>query len=70
LLALARRPSAEESERLTRLLEQQTELFEDEPAEARKLLAVPFPGGTPAKSAAWVTLTSVLLNLHEFIHRE
>jgi uncharacterized protein DUF1553/uncharacterized protein DUF1549/cytochrome c len=70
VLALARSPSAEESARLLGLLEQQTELFEGEPAEAHKLVPRPFPDSTPAKSAAWVTVSSVLLNLHEFIHRE
>ncbi len=70
LLALARRPSADETTRLNLLLGQQTEAFESDPDEARQLLPAPFPGATAAESAAWVTLASVLLNLHEFIHRE
>jgi hypothetical protein len=70
VFALARSPSAAESARLLRLLEQQTELFAGEPAEAQKLVAIPFPESTAAQSAAWVTVSSVLLNLHEFIHRE
>ncbi|MEX2577473.1 MAG: PSD1 and planctomycete cytochrome C domain-containing protein [Verrucomicrobiales bacterium] len=70
VLALARRPSPEEAERLGRHLREQTALFETAPEAADTLAPDPFPDTSAAASAAWVTLASVLMNLHEFIHRE
>lgn len=70
LLALARPPSVDESTRLIRLLEQQTALYQKDADAARELAPEVFPGTTAAESAAWVTVSSVLLNLYEFFHRE
>jgi hypothetical protein len=70
LLALARRPTNDESTRLISLLKQQTALYERDAQAASELAPVVFPGTTAAESAAWVTVASVLLNLHEFFHRE
>lgn len=70
LLALARRPTPDESTRLIGLLKQQTALYEKDVEAARELSPEVFPGTTAAQSAAWVTVASVLLNLHEFFHRE
>lgn len=70
LVALARRPTAQETARLLDLLEQQTAHFDEQGEAAGALVATVFPGASQAESAAWVTVVSVLLNLHEFFHRE
>jgi mono/diheme cytochrome c family protein len=70
LLALARRPEAGERERLWALLEQQRTHYQVETEAARELVTEAFGGHSHAESAAWVMVASVLLNLHEFFHRE
>jgi hypothetical protein len=66
LLVLSRSPTPEESRRLLEYLQQQRTLFADDPASARELVQDK-PAGT---DAAWIALSSVLLNLDEFINRE
>ncbi len=66
LLVLSRRPQPAESERLLNYLKQQRSLLENDPAAAQQLLATEVSDA----DAAWVTLSSVLLNLDEFINRE
>jgi len=70
LVALARRPTAEETQRLLALLAQQTAHYQQQGGAAKALVPVAFGESSLAESAAWVTVASVLLNLHEFFHRE
>ena len=70
MLALARAPKPEESKRLLAYLQQQKALFENDDSSARELLRDSAPGGDVAEHAAWVALSSVLLNLDETITRE
>jgi hypothetical protein len=70
--AVGRVPVAEETARLERFLREQEASFRAAPAEARALLAGgPALGkaGNPARTAAFVALCRVLLNLDEFITR-
>jgi hypothetical protein len=72
-LVLARKPSAEESGILTRVLERQRSVFQKEPARALSLLKV----GESARNekldavehASWTTIASVILNLDEAVTR-
>jgi len=66
-LAVAREPDAVEKNRLASYLERQTEVFRQNRAEAEAMMAVHIEGVDPAERAAWVALSSVLLNLDEFI---
>lgn len=69
-LCLAREPSEEESRRLTAYFMEQVRIFNSDP-QASSILSL--PGNTSTESdtfAAWVGVSSVLLNLHEFITRE
>ena len=69
-LCLAREPSKEESRRLTSYFMEQVRIFNSDP-QASSILSL--PGNTTTESdtfAAWVGVSSVLLNLHEFITRE
>ncbi len=70
LITLARPPEEQESLRLISYLEDQIRLFETDTESATELAPEPFHGADQPASAAWVMLASVLLNLHEFIHRE
>jgi hypothetical protein len=70
-LCLARRPSPAERERLFQYLDEQQKLLATDAASVEKIL------GTwgdekldPTSQAAWTNLSSVLLNLHEFITRD
>ena len=65
-LVLARSPRPAESRRLLAYLQQQRSLFAADVAAARELLE-----DAPADiDPAWIALSSVLLNLDEFINRE
>jgi len=70
ILVLARPPEPEESKRLLAYLQQQKALFEGDAASARELLQNTTPDEDSALQAAWVALSSVLLNLDETITRE
>jgi len=65
-LVLSRPPKPEESKRLLAYLQQQRTLFVGDAASARELLQ----DSAQRADAAWVVLSSVLLNLDEFINRE
>ena len=65
-LVLSRPPKPEESARLLAYLQEQRAIFAADAASAHELL----PEGAPSADAAWVALSSVLLNLDEFINRE
>jgi len=63
-LTLGRNPNAREVVKLERYFNRQQEIFAKEP-ESQKAF-----GADDGKSAAWTALSSVLLNLDEFITRE
>jgi hypothetical protein len=65
LLALARTPRADESERLFAYLRQQQGIFAAEAGAAGQL-----DDEAGVEHAAWTALCSVLLNLDEFLNRE
>ena len=69
-LVLARPPSAKELRSLSDYYRNQTQIFEQEPGAAEKLAPVELAGVSPLETAAWTGLSSVLLNLDEFITRE
>ena len=66
VLVLSRPPRPGESKRLLGYLQQQRTLFAGDAASARELLQ----DSAPDTDAAWIALSSVLLNLDEFINRE
>lgn len=70
MLALARPPHPEESKRLLEYLQQQKILFEQDTKSLRELLLDSAHDGDSAEYAAWIALSSVLLNLDEAITRE
>ena len=67
-LALGRGPETREVERLKKFFDQQKVIFDKDPQAAAAL--VPVAGTDRTSDAAWVTLSSILLNLDEFITRE
>jgi hypothetical protein len=68
-LCLARRPTAEETQRLLQLHRQSLASFEKDPAAAKAMATEPLgaaPEGTDlAQLAAWTVVSNVLLNLDE-----
>ena len=48
----------------------QTSILEDDLESARKMFPLDLPGVSSLEGAAWVGVSSVLLNLDEFITRE
>ena len=69
-LCLGRKPDREEREYLLNALDRQRSVIERAPQATRNLAALQIPGVSRADQAAWVTLSSVLLNADEFITRE
>jgi mono/diheme cytochrome c family protein len=69
-LALARKPAAQETQRLANYFDQEMSSFAKDPAAARDLFPTPVEGVPAAEAAAWVGVSRVLLNLDEFITRE
>ena len=69
-LCLGRAPSKAELERLADYLQLQKEILEQEPDSTPKLYPLPTAGVDRVQAAAWTALSSVLLNLDEFITRE
>ncbi len=67
-LALSRDPEPREVERLKKFFDQQKTILQNEPKSVAEL--VPVAGTDRTSDAAWVTLSSILLNLDEFITRE
>jgi len=69
-LSIAREPSKREMDRLLRYYEQQKELMLRDPETAEKLYpANGIEGVDRTEAAAWVSVSTVLLNLDEFITR-
>ncbi|MBI1895109.1 MAG: PSD1 domain-containing protein [Acidobacteria bacterium] len=69
-LALARRPTPAERERLARYFDQQLGILRNEPESLDKLAPLPPEGVNRLDAAGWVTLARVVLNLDEFVTRE
>jgi len=70
-LCLARKPSQREEDRLVKYYEQQKDILAREPDATGALFPTKSLEGVDAREAAtWVGLSSVLLNLDEFITRE
>jgi len=71
-LAMGRDIKASERPSLEKLISDQTAYYQNNPADATKLLKVgfsPMPTGEPAELAAWTNLCRVVLNSHEAITR-
>jgi Protein of unknown function (DUF1553) len=69
-LSIARDPSKREKERLLRYYDQQKELMMNDPETVEKLYpAHGVEGVDRTEAAAWVSVSTVLLNLDEFITR-
>ena len=66
-ICLARVPQPAERDRLEEYLEAQATILNDDPEAARAMVGEPVEGGNLANRAAWVGVSSVLLNLDEFI---
>ena len=69
-IALARPPNDAELESLSGYYRRQMQIFEQESGAAEKLAPVEIAGVSRIETAAWTGLSSVLLNLDEFITRE
>ncbi|HUG91630.1 MAG TPA: PSD1 and planctomycete cytochrome C domain-containing protein [Planctomycetaceae bacterium] len=70
-LAVTRLPSEGERARLLTFLDENRKWYAERPEEAAKLVAdQPFADVAPAELAAWISTSSVILNLDEFITRE
>jgi len=68
-LCLARPPPSEQAE-MWQYFRKQTQLLEDDPKAAEALFPASGIGANRVESAAWMGLSSLLLNLDEFITRE
>jgi len=68
--ALARAPQNAEMERLKRFFEQQKSILDREPKAVDDLLPMAPPIESKLDAAAWVAVSSVVMNLDEFIVRE
>ncbi len=68
--AVGRSPRDSEKKRLQAYIETQEAVFNKDAEAARLLVPVELPGVDRKTSAAWTALSSVLLNLDEFITRE
>ena len=69
-LCVGRNPLPEERARLARYVEQQTEILRHEPEPPPEWVVGRTGGIDSREAAAWVALSSVLLNLDEFITKE
>ncbi len=69
-LALARPPKPTEIEAINEYYRKQTGILEDDLESARQMFPLDLPGVSSLEGAAWVGVSSVLLNLDEFITRE
>ena len=70
-LCLSRSPTAREHARLIELYQQHHAALSSDPESARAMLTASHTDGfDPVDAAAWTGLSSVLLNLHEFITRD
>ncbi len=69
-LCLARPPKDSEVRAMIEYYQTQTGILENDPESAEKLFALNLPGVSQVEGATWVGVSSVLLNLDEFITRE
>ena len=69
-LCLARPPSAVEEERLLAYYRRQIEILRADPESTAAIFPRQLAGVDPVEAGAWTGVSSVLLNLHEFITRE
>ena len=69
-LCLARSPKQAELQAMAEYYHTQTGILENDPESAEKLFALRLPGVSRVEGATWVGVSSVLLNLDEFITRE
>ena len=69
-LCLSRVPGPTERERLLAYLQEQREIFKDDPQAVDAIVSERTEGPDKHQWAAWTAVASVLLNLHEFITRE
>lgn len=67
---LARQPKSRESEQLLSYFQRQKDIFQKDAKAAESLYPVEPAGVDRAEAAAWVGVSTVLLNLDEFITRE
>jgi hypothetical protein len=71
LLFLSRSPSAEEKQRLRKLLEEEIAALKKGPEEVKQVVdSRSSENIDPAQLAAWTTVSRVILNLDETITRE
>jgi len=70
LEALARKPSDSERKRLRAYFDKQQTLLADDPKSIESLAPYAPDGSTRLEMAVWTTMSSVLMNLDEFITRE
>lgn len=69
-LCLARDPEPSELDSLQTSWHRQRGILERAPESVEKLFAFELPGGSQLDGAAWVAISSALLNLDEFLTRE
>ncbi len=69
-LCLSRDPNSQELSHLSEYYQRQVQIFETEPQSATKLMPLELANTSQVESAAWVGISSVLLNLDEFVTRE
>ena len=69
-LALARPPKPTELEAMNQYYRKQTGILEEDLESALQMFPLDLPGVSSLEGAAWVGVSSVLLNLDEFITRE
>jgi hypothetical protein len=67
---LARPATEADIRHLQAFLQEERKLLRDEPADVAKLAPQPGAGVEPGEQAAWTSVCSVVLNLHEFITRD
>ena len=68
-LSLSRAPTASEKERLLQYHDQQKKILSRQNESVKALWPIGVEGTDPAEAASWVGVSSVLLNLEEFITR-
>ncbi len=69
-LCLGRRPASDEQDYLIRELSRLRSIIDKNPDAIAELVPIEIPGGGRDEQAAWTMMSSVLLNLDEFITRE
>ena len=70
LLCFSREPTIQEQQQAMMFLQRQVEILSDDPASVKMLLGDQDIAGNAVEITAWTSLSSVLMNLHEFITRD